>query len=150
MFRVAKLHPDAVVPKRADPGSAGLDLVTVEDVIVPPRGQAVAPTGLVFELPTDVYARIAPRSGLALKCRIHVMAGVVDSSYRGEVRVVLANLGDEEVRLEKGARIAQAVLERILVVDPVEVEPNELGETERGAGGFGSTGGLAASFKKSE
>ena len=140
MFRVAKLRPDAAVPRRAEPGSAGLDLVTVEDVVVPPRGQAVAPTGLAFELPADVYARIAPRSGLALKSRIHVMAGVVDSSYRGEVRVLLANLGDEEVRLAKGARVAQAVLERILLAEPVEVAPEELAGTERGAGGFGSTG----------
>lgn len=147
MFRVAKLRQDAVVPVRAEPGSAGMDLTTVEDVVVPPRGQAVAPTGLAFELPTDVYARIAPRSGLAVKCRIHVMAGVVDSSYRGEVRIVLANLGDEEVRLEKGARVAQMILERILVADPVEVEPAELGETERGSGGFGSTGGGGGSPK---
>lgn len=141
-FRVAKLHPDASLPTRADAGSAGLDICSVEEVVVPARGQATVRTGLAFEVPHSppMYARIAPRSGLALKNRIHVMAGVVDSSYRGEVAVILANLGDEDVRLEKGARIAQVVMERIEIIEPVEVPYADLGRTYRGQRGFGSTG----------
>lgn len=139
-LRVAKLHCDAVIPVRAEPGSAGMDLVSIEDVIIPAGGRTVVRTGLAFEFPRDVYARIAPRSGLAVKWGIHVLAGVVDSSYRGEVKVGLANLGDTEVVLEKGSRVAQVIMERIVVADAVEVEYNELGVSDRGVGGFGSSG----------
>lgn len=140
MFRVAKLHPDAQVPVRADQGSAGLDLCTVEDVVIEGGEQAAVPTGLAIDIPSDVYGRIAPRSGLALKSRIHVMAGVVDSGYRGEIRVILANLGQKPVAFKKGDRIAQLILEKISILEPCEVPFEELSKTERGEGGFGSTG----------
>jgi len=140
MFKVAKLHPDAQVPKRADKGSAGLDICTVQDVSVSPGDIAIAPTGLAIEIDQDVYARIAPRSGLAVKNQIHVMAGVVDSSYRGEIKVVLSNLGKKKVEFKKGDRIAQIILEKISICEPCEVELDDLNESERGVGGFGSSG----------
>lgn len=140
MFKIAKLHPDAKIPNRADKGSAGLDICTVQDVNVPPGDIAIAPTGIAIEINREVYARIAPRSGLAVKNKIHVMAGVVDSSYRGEIKVVLSNLGKEPVTFKKGDRVAQIILEKISMVEPREVDLQELNESERGVGGFGSTG----------
>lgn len=140
MFKVAKLHPDALIPHRADTGSAGYDLTTVETLTIPPGEQALVPTGLAIEIPYDSYARIAPRSGLAVKHKLHVMAGVIDSSYRGEVRVVLANMSHSPVTFHKGDRIAQLILEKIYLIEPREVLPGELGQTDRGEGGFGSTG----------
>lgn len=140
MFKIAKLHPDAQIPKRADKGSAGLDICTVQDVTVQPGDIAIAPTGLAIEINREVYARIAPRSGLAVKNKIHVMAGVVDSSYRGEIKVVLSNLGKEPVTFSKGDRVAQIILEKISMVEPREVDLEDLKVSERGTAGFGSTG----------
>lgn len=140
MYRIAKIHPDAIIPRKGTAGSAGYDLHALDEVNIPPHDQVIVPTGLMIEIPEDTYARIAPRSGLAVNHRLHVMAGVVDASYRGEIKVVLANLGNEPVHLPRNGRIAQLILERIATDDFVEVPAEELTQTERGAGGFGSTG----------
>lgn len=141
-FRVLRDHPDAVVPRRAEPGAAGYDLVSIEDVCINPQSRAVVDTGIIVECPNDCYVRIAPRSGLAVKSGIDVLAGVVDSSYRGRIKVVLLNTDKNFPYLvEKGAKIAQIIFERIYT--PVIEEVNtadKLTGTERGIGGFGSTG----------
>ena len=141
MFRVAKLHPDAQVPQRNGPGDAGYDLFAVEDVVIDPQTWKGVGTGITLEFPSDCYARVAPRSGLAFKKGIDVFAGVVDSSYRGEIRAILMNHGMEPVHIAVGDRIAQIIFERIYTPHVIaEVPFEELSNTKRGEGGFGSTG----------
>ena len=139
-FFVAKLHDDAKWPTRASPGDAGMDLSSVESIVIPARSRALVDTGIVISLPSDCYGRIAPRSGLAVRHGIDVLAGVVDSSYRGTIRVLLFNNSDDLFQVNAGDRIAQLILERIYNVDLIQVPYNELTSTERGEGGFGSTG----------
>ncbi|CAI5495669.1 unnamed protein product, partial [Closterium sp. Naga37s-1] len=112
------------------------------DITVPARGQALVKTDLAVAIPLGTYARVAPRSGLALKHSINVGGGVVDYDYRGNVGVILFNHSDNDFPVKVGDRVAQLILERIMTPDVVEVE--ELDETTRGAGGFGSTGGSDA------
>lgn len=133
-----RLRPDARLPARANPGDAGYDLAAVEGVAVPARGKAVVPTGIAVAIPGDTYARVAPRSGLAAKNSIHVGGGVVDSGYRGEVKVVLFNLSDTEFAVAPGDRIAQLIVTRIATPDVVEVD--DLPQSVRGESGFGSSG----------
>ena len=141
MFKVALLNNKAIVPRRANTGDAGMDVSSVVDVVVPPRGQAMVSTGISIQIPMDCYARIAPRSGLAAKHGIDVGAGVVDSSYRGEIKVILFNHTDEHFEVKVGDRIAQLVFERIYVPHDLKVVPYEsLLESDRGVDGFGSTG----------
>ena len=138
MFRVTKLHPDAVVPRRANHGDAGYDLTALAGVSLNAGERKLVRTGLALQIPSDCYARIAPRSGLALKHGLDVMAGVVDSSYRGEVGVLLVNLGTESVNVEAGMRVAQLIFERIYTPDELVVEESLEGSA-RGEGGFGSS-----------
>jgi len=137
-LKVKKLKEDAKLPLRKREGDAGLDLYSVEEVILQPGEWKAVPTGVAVEIPKGYFGLIKDRSGLALKHALHCLAGVVDENYRGEVKVVLINLGGEPIRLEKHTRIAQLVIIPYL---PVEVrEVKELSETERGEGGFGSSG----------
>ena len=138
MFEAKKLVSDAIIPKRATEGSAGLDLSASVDFVISGHKWNAVPTGIAISVPRDCYARIAPRSGLALKKGIDVGAGVIDSDYSGEVKVILFNHGDEDFIIKKGDRIAQIIFERIFMNELVEVE--ELTFTKRGDGGFGSTG----------
>lgn len=108
------------------------------DIVVPAKGKAIVPTDLSIAVPIGTYGRVAPRSGLAVKNFIDVGAGVVDADYRGPLGVVIFNFGDADFQVKQGDRIAQLVLERIMMSDIVEVE--DLDATERGVGGFGSTG----------
>lgn len=141
MFRVAKLHPEAEIPQRNGPGDAGYDVFSVEDAVIDPQEWKGVGTGITLEFPSDCYARVAPRSGLAFKKGIHVLAGVVDSSYRGEIRAILLNHGKVPVEIRKGDRIAQLIFEKIYTPQVlVEAPLEELTNTDRGAGGFGSTG----------
>ncbi|XP_065880458.1 deoxyuridine 5'-triphosphate nucleotidohydrolase [Euphorbia lathyris] len=137
-FRVKKLSENAVLPSRASPLSAGYDLSSAIETKVPAKGKALVPTDLSIAVPEGTYARIAPRSGLAWKYFIDVGAGVIDADYRGPVGVILFNHYDTEFEVKKGDRIAQLIIERIMTPDVVEVE--DLDETLRGEGGFGSTG----------
>ncbi len=107
-------------------------------MIVPAKGKAIVPTDLSVACPRGTYARIAPRSGLAVKNFIDVGAGVVDEDYRGPVGVVLFNFSDVDFQIKQGDRIAQMILEKIHTPQVVEVD--DLEDTSRGAGGFGSTG----------
>ena len=111
--RVKKLFPTARVPTRGSDKAAGHDLYANEGTEIPTRGQAVIGTGIAIGLPYDAYGRIAPRSGLAVKHRLMTNAGVIDADYRGEIKVVLVNQGNQPYRVEKGDRIAQLIIERI-------------------------------------
>ena len=141
VLRVKKLSEFAVIPSRGSPLSAGYDLSAAHEITVPARGKALAMTDLAMVIPETCYGRIAPRSGLAWKKHVDIGAGVIDADYRGNVGVVMFNHADEDLVVKRGDRVAQLVLERICMADVVEVgEGEELDDTERGAGGFGSTG----------
>jgi len=125
------------VPIKGSARAAGHDQYAIEGTDVPAIGQAIVGTGIAIGLPHDTYGRIAPRSSQAVKHRLTINAGVIDSDYRGEVKVVLANLGDQPYRVEKGDRIAQLIIERI---DNRELqEVTQLGDTETRDQGFGSS-----------
>lgn len=135
---IKRLSEHATLPKRGSDLAAGLDLCSAKKMTIPKGERALVPTDLAIACPPGTYARIAPRSGLALKKGIDVGAGVIDADYRGPVGVILFNWGTEDFEIEKGDRIAQMILE--LIVLPQVEECDELPETVRGAGGFGSTG----------
>lgn len=140
-FQVFLNHPLARVPARAEEGAAGYDLSSVEDVVIEGNSQAIINTGLIVQFPSDCYARIAPRSGLAAKHSIDVLAGVVDSSYRGEIKVILVNHSPKSFHVHAGDRVAQLIYERIYTpVLEVVSSKDDLDVTTRGAGGFGSSG----------
>ena len=140
MLQVQKLRPEAILPTRGSEWSAGYDLSSAEHAVIPPGSRAVIKTALAVACPAGTYGRIAPRSGLTVKYGIHVGAGVIDADYRGEVGVVLFNLGQDPFVITPGDRIAQLVLEQIVMAPLQEVD--ELEATVRGTGGFGSTGGM--------
>ncbi|HEY2073964.1 MAG TPA: dUTP diphosphatase [Gaiellaceae bacterium] len=137
---IRKLRDDAVVPTRAYDGDAGLDLASCERVVIAPGERATVGTGLAVAVPEGYGGFVQPRSGLAARHGITIVnaPGLVDSGYRGEVRVVLLNTdAREEFVVEPGMRIAQLVVLPIAGVEPVEVD--ELPESERGVRGFGSS-----------
>tara|TARA_Y100000004_G_C8896250_1_gene404275 strand:- start:730 stop:1209 length:480 start_codon:yes stop_codon:yes gene_type:complete len=152
-----KVHQMAQTPKRANPGDAGYDISSIEYVKIAPLERVLVSTGICIHIPEEAqcYARVAPRSGLSVKKGIDVMAGVIDSGYRGEIKVALVNLnkpsfdaedplhainGDPNtVEINPGDRIAQLIFEKICFFDDW-VEPKNFSSSERGEGGFGSTG----------
>mmetsp|Transcript_37957 Transcript_37957/g.36361 ORF Transcript_37957/g.36361 Transcript_37957/m.36361 type:complete len:178 (-) Transcript_37957:52-585(-) len=138
-LRIKKLNPQAFLPIKGSDKAAGYDLFSIDKVMIPPYSKMLISTGLSMAVPEGNYARIAPRSGLAVKNFIDVGAGVVDSDYRGEVKVLLFNLGDKEFEVNYGDRIAQCIIEKYTPTILEEVE-GELDVTDRGVGGFGSTG----------
>jgi deoxyuridine 5'-triphosphate nucleotidohydrolase len=138
MFKVKLNHPLAQVPTRQSDGSAGYDLYSVEEVVVAPRQKAIIDTGISITLPDDSYGRVAPRSGLAAKHNIDVGAGVIDRDFRGILKVILFNHSDNEFKVNVGDRVAQLIIEKIMTPEVTLVE--DLDETVRGDGGFGSTG----------
>lgn len=135
---VKKLREDAYLPTRGSANAAGLDLYSVEEMIIPPGERALVKTGISVAVEHGTYFRISPRSGLALKHGIDTMAGVVDSDYRGEICVILVNLNNSPFSIMKGDRIAQGIVEVIQLAEVEEV--NNLDDTARGSNGFGSTG----------
>lgn len=140
-LRIARLDERARLPTRAHDGDAGLDLYALDDAMLAPGERASVATGIAVEIPPGQAGLVLPRSGLAARHGISVInaPGLIDAGYRGEVRVLLLNTDREHAfQITAGARIAQLVLVRIELATPVEVEL--LGTTERGAGGFGSSG----------
>ena len=137
-LRVKKLVQDAIIPTRGSGGAVGYDLYSVDEVVLSPSQRTLVGTGVAVVLPMKVYGRVAPRSGLTVKHGIHVGAGVIDPDYTGEIKVALFNLGDGPFEVKKGDRIAQLILERCET--PYVREITEMSETQRGDGGFGSTG----------
>lgn len=136
--KVKRLHPDAVIPKKAHTGDAGFDLVAVEYAFIRAGETALIKTGLAFELPAGYEMQVRPRSGITLKTHLRVQIGTVDANYRGEVGVIVDNTFHETLCIKKGTRIAQAIIQRLPAVEMIEVD--ELGGSERGTDGFGSTG----------
>ncbi|PLK23799.1 dUTP diphosphatase [Porphyrobacter sp. TH134] len=132
------------LPAYATAGAAGMDVVSAEDVTIAPGARHAVATGLAMAIPEGYEIQVRPRSGLALKHGITVpnTPGTIDSDYRGELKVILINLGTEPFAVARGDRVAQLVLAP--VVQAAWDEVAELDATERGAGGFGSTGGHAA------
>lgn len=135
---IKKLHPAAQLPTRANPGDAGLDLYSIEELTLKPGERVVVKTGISVALPMGYFARICDRSGLAVKHGLHCLAGICDESYRGEYKVCLINLGKEEITLLAGQRVAQMIVEKYLDVEWNVVD--ELPLSQRGVNGFGSSG----------
>jgi len=153
--KIKKLRPDAYIPTKAHKNDAGYDLYAVDRVVLKPFERKVIPIGISIEIPEGYYGRVAPRSGHAVKSGIDVMAGVVDATFRGQVGVVLINLavlgselnpsqetvlfgGKNDFVIKPGDKIAQIIFEKIGDAEFEEV--NEHSETDRGSGGYGSTG----------
>jgi len=140
-MRIQKLRPGALLPQyvHGPEEDAGMDLCAVEDATLEPGVPRLVPTGLAVEVPPGYEAQVRPRSGLALKHSITMpnAPGTIDPGYRGEVRVILLNLGREPYTIHAGDRIAQMIVARYEAVEWVECE---LAESRRGTGGFGSSG----------
>ncbi|MGH9874209.1 MAG: dUTP diphosphatase [Pyrinomonadaceae bacterium] len=133
-----KLDPKAILPSRGSSHAAGLDIFSIEDVAIEPKQRALVGTGLAVAIPEGYYGRVAPRSGLATQKGLDVLAGVIDCDYRGEVRCLLYNSGDEVIQLPAQSKICQLIVEKIIT--PSAVWSDEISDTDRGSGGFGSTG----------
>ncbi|XP_069882706.1 deoxyuridine 5'-triphosphate nucleotidohydrolase, mitochondrial isoform X2 [Dipodomys merriami] len=137
-LRFVRLSEHATTPTRGSARAAGYDLYSAYDYTIPPMEKALVKTDIQIALPSGCYGRVAPRSGLAAKHFIDVGAGVIDEDYRGNVGVILFNFGKEKFEVKKGDRIAQLICEQIFYPEIEEVQV--LDDTERGSGGFGSTG----------
>jgi dUTP pyrophosphatase len=136
-LKAKKIRPDAKLPRYGHKGDAGLDLfASVEFVLEKGRVEAI-PTGIKVAIPDGFVGLVWDKSGVSLK-GVHRLAGVIDAGYRGEVKVVLINLGDKPFVIDKGMKIAQMLVQPVTVVRVVETE--DLDDTSRGEGGFGSTG----------
>lgn len=140
ILKAKKLDPSAQLPRYAHPGDAGLDLHSNEDAEIAPGDTRLIHTGISIELPPDTEAQVRPRSGIAGKHGVTVLnsPGTIDEGYRGEVGVLLINHGKSAFRVTKGMRIAQMIVSPVLRVDVQEAK--DLSNTQRGEGGFGSTG----------
>ena len=142
VVRFRKLHPKAEVPSYMSTGASGCDAIACleESLEIAPGGRAAISTGLSIAIPAGYEIQVRPRSGLAWKKGLTVVnaPGTIDSDYRGEVKILVVNLGADTVKIEPGDRIAQLVLQKVDLIDWQEVE--SLDETNRGTGGFGSTG----------
>ena len=137
-IKYKKLNGDAITPVQATSGDAGNDLFSIEAVDLQPLERKVVKTGISVAIPMGFYGRVAPRSGLAVKQGLDVLAGVIDAGYRGEVGVVLINLSSDRIMLGKSSKIAQLIIESCHRVD--WEESDNLCGSERVDGGFGSTG----------
>lgn len=139
-FKLKRLDPAAKLPVRADPGSSGWDVCATQSVFINPGSTALVDTGWSMEVPMGYEIQIRPRSGLAAKNGVTVLntPGTIDASYRGPVKVLLINHGSNMFQVLAGDRIAQLVVMKLPEVELVEVD--ELSDTSRGSGGFGSTG----------
>jgi dUTP pyrophosphatase len=135
--KVKKIHPEARLPVYGHPGDAGFDLFACETLVLAPGEVRAVPTGIALAIPRGFAGLIWDKSGISLR-GVHKLAGVVDAGYRGEVRVVLANLGGEPYEIKAGMKIAQMLVQPVHEVGLVEAE--SLDDTSRGEGGFGSTG----------
>jgi len=138
LLNFKKLDPRATLPARGSRAAAGLDLYSIEAVSLKPGQRAVARTGLAVAIPEGFYGRLAPRSGLATKQGLDVLAGVIDADYRGEIGCLLYNAGDKKIELAANTKICQLIIEKIIT--PTAAWADDLDDTERGGGGFGSTG----------
>lgn len=137
VLRFKKLDPQAILPTRGSVLAAGLDIYVIEDLTIQPGERALGRTGLAVAIPEGYYGRVAPRSGLASKQGLDVLAGVIDADYRGEIGCLLYNAGNETIELPAQSKICQLIIEKIIT--PEAVWADDISDTERGSGGFGST-----------
>lgn len=139
-IKIKKLHENAIIPSYQTSEAAGFDLHSIDELIIKAGERALVKTGFAIALPSGYELQVRPRSGLALKNGITVLnsPGTVDSDYRGEIMVILINHSNEDFAIKQGDRIAQGVVQAVLQARFEEVV--ELDNTERGSGGFGSTG----------
>ena len=136
-LKVKRISKFATLPERAYKGDAGLDIAASENYSIDSKQRGIVKTDLMISIPFGYYGRIAPRSGLAVKFGIDVMAGVIDSSYTGEIKVILYNTSSTPFYIKMGDKIAQLIVEKIAL--PYVVEVNSLEDTKRNQNGFGST-----------
>jgi len=137
-IKVKKLNPDAILPNYAHPGDAGLDLFSLETYKLKPQERKAFATGITIELESGYVSLVKDKSGLAAKYGLHTLAGVIDAGYRGEYKIILINHGNQTYTINQGDKIAQLL---IMPVVQVEIkETDELSDTSRNTGGFGSTG----------
>jgi dUTP pyrophosphatase len=136
-LRVRRIHPEARLPVYQHPGDAGLDLFSVVDEVLGAGELKAVPTGIQVAIPEGHVGLIWDKSGISLQ-GIHRLAGVVDAGYRGEVKVVMINLGREPYAVKKGMKIAQMLVQPVVAAEVMETP--DLDDTSRGEGGFGSTG----------
>ncbi|MFA6430671.1 MAG: dUTP diphosphatase [Candidatus Paceibacterota bacterium] len=137
-LKIKKLIEDAIIPKYATKDDAGMDLFAIENVELEPMQRAQIGTGIAMEIPEGHVGLIWDKSGLSHKFGIKTLGGVVDSGYRGEIKIGVINLGKEKYVFEKGHKVAQMIIQK--KETPEIVEATELNNSERGEGGFGSTG----------
>jgi len=138
ILQVCKLSEHALIPTKGSKKAAGYDLYSAYDYVIPSQGKVIAKTDISIRVPDGTYGRVAPRSGLSAKHHIDVGAGVIDQDYTGNVGVVLFNHAAVDFEIKKGDRVAQLICEKIEYPEIEEV--TSLNSTERGEGGFGSTG----------
>jgi len=138
----AKIHPNAAIPHPAYDGDAGVDLAAVEEHLILPSERKLVRTGLKVEIPYGYELQIRPRSGLSLKSPLIIAnsPGTIDCNYRGEIMVIIWNAGMDAYKIYPGMKIAQAVLQKLPIVEHIEVSESELSDTRRGEKGFGSSG----------
>jgi dUTP pyrophosphatase len=137
-IKIKKLHSDAIIPKYAHPGDAGMDLYTVEAFELKPGERKSIKLGIAMEIPSGYVGLIWDKSGLSHKYGLKTLGGVIDSIFRGEIQVGVINLSTEPIKFEKGHKIAQLLIQKVESVVLKEVD--ELSDSSRGDGGFGSTG----------
>lgn len=137
-LKVKKLHPDAVIPSYAHPWDAGLDICTVEEITLAAGERKMIPTGLSYEIPEGFVGLVWDKSGLAKNHGITNLGGVIDAGFRGESFILCMNTGSEPYTFRKGDKVAQMLIQPVSIVEVSEVE--ELSDTTRGDGGWGSTG----------
>jgi dUTP pyrophosphatase len=137
MIKFKRLSQDAKIPLRATAGAAGFDIFSNGNYTIKPNVRCLLDTGIAMQLPNGYWGELKPRSGLAARHGLDVLAGVIDSDYTGEIKVSLINLGEHDVEIKKGDRIAQLIIQRH---ESDWVEVSEFDDTDRGSDGFGSTG----------
>ncbi|GAA6858713.1 dUTP diphosphatase [Helicobacter pylori] len=139
-IKIQKIHPNALIPKYQTEGSSGFDLHAVEEVMIKSHSVGLVKIGICLSLEVGYELQVRTRSGLALNHQVMVLnsPGTVDNDYRGEIKVILANLSDKDFKVQVGDRIAQGVVQKAYKAEFIECE--QLDETSRGSGGFGSTG----------
>ncbi len=139
-IKIQKIHPNALIPKYQTEGSSGFDLHAVEEVVIKSHSVGLVKIGICLSLEVGYELQVRTRSGLALNHQVVVLnsPGTVDNDYRGEIKVILANLSDKDFKVQIGDRIAQGVVQKTYKAEFIECE--RLDETSRGSGGFGSTG----------
>jgi len=136
--KIKKLNPEATMPEYAHPGDAAFDVFAAKDTKVPARDRAIVSTGIAMEIPTGYVALVWDKGGPPAKFGLTTMAGVLDSGYRGEILIVMYNTTDQDFTFKKGDKVAQILIQR--VAQGIIVETNQLSETSRAEGRFGSTG----------